>query len=37
MDVRIWEGEVYIADDFDDLPAEFMEAFIGNFDTPLAQ
>lgn len=35
MSVRIWEGEVYIADDFDELPGELMKAFTGESDEPL--
>lgn len=27
MDVRIWKGEIYLADDFDELPAELLAAF----------
>ncbi len=27
MGVRIWRGEVYLADDFDELPAELLKAF----------
>ncbi|ADI14895.1 type II toxin-antitoxin system Phd/YefM family antitoxin [Truepera radiovictrix] len=30
MSVRIWEGEVRLADDFDELPAELMTAFSGD-------
>lgn len=30
MSVRIWEGEVRLADDFDELPAELMTAFGGD-------
>ena len=32
MNVRVWEGEVVMADDFDELPAELMEAFTGTSD-----
>lgn len=35
MSVRVWEGEVKVADDFDELPAELMDAFTGKFDEPL--
>lgn len=35
MSVRIWEGEVEIADDFDELPDELIGAFTGEFDEPL--
>ena len=35
MNVRIWKGEVKIADDFDELPPELMDAFTGTFDEPL--
>ena len=35
MNVRIWEGEIKIADDFDKLPPELMKAFTGTFDEPL--
>lgn len=35
MSVRIWEGEVRIADDFDELPDELVKAFTGD-DEPLA-
>lgn len=35
MNVRIWEGEVKIADDFDELPPKLMDAFTGTFDEPL--
>ena len=35
MNVRIWEGEVYMADDFDELPAELLAAFTGG-DEPSA-
>lgn len=35
MSVRIWEGEVKMADDFDELPAEMIDAFTGKFDEPL--
>ncbi|WP_420597076.1 type II toxin-antitoxin system Phd/YefM family antitoxin [Deinococcus sp.] len=27
MGVRIWEGEIYVADDFDELPARWLEVF----------
>ncbi len=27
MNVRIWRGEIYLADDFDELPAELLKAF----------
>lgn len=36
MGVRIWEGEVHIADDFDELPEAFMKAFTGESDEPFA-
>jgi prevent-host-death family protein len=36
MALRIWEGEVKMADDFDDLPPEFLDAFTGKNDEPLA-
>ena len=35
MNVRIWEGEVKIADDFDKLTPELMKAFTGTFDESL--
>lgn len=35
MSVRVWEGEVRIADDFDELPDELVKAFTGD-DEPLA-
>ena len=34
MSVRVWEGEVFMAEDFDELPPELMEAFTGTFDEP---
>lgn len=36
MNMRIWEGEVRIAEDFDELPEEFMRAFTGDADEPPA-
>ena len=36
MSVRIWEGEVWMADDFDELPEDLMKAFTGEADEPLA-
>ena len=36
MSVRIWEGEVFMAEDFDELPAELVEAFTGALDEPAA-
>lgn len=30
LSVRIWEGPVRLADDFDTLPAEFVDAFTGH-------
>lgn len=35
LSVRIWEGDVKMADDFDELPSELMDAFTGSFDEPL--
>ncbi len=35
LSVRVWEGEVKMADDFDELPPELMDAFTGTFDEPL--
>lgn len=35
LSVRIWEGEVKMAEDFDELPPELMDAFTGTFDEPL--
>ncbi len=35
LTVRIWEGEVKMAEDFDELPPELMDAFTGTFDEPL--
>ncbi len=35
LSVRIWEGDVKMADDFDELPAELIDAFTGTFDEPL--
>ncbi len=35
LTVRIWEGDVNMADDFDELPPELMDAFTGSFDEPL--
>ncbi len=35
LTVRIWEGDVKMADDFDELPPELMDAFAGTFDEPL--
>ena len=32
MNVRIWEGEVRIADDFDELPEDLLKAFAGESD-----
>ena len=32
MNVRIWEGEVRIADDFDELPDDLLRAFAGDAD-----
>lgn len=32
MNIRIWEGEVRIADDFDELPEDLMQAFAGRSD-----
>ena len=32
MSVRIWAGHVRMADDFDDLPAEWLAAFEGRRD-----
>jgi prevent-host-death family protein len=29
MSVRIWEGEVWMADDFDDLPDDILKLFTG--------
>ena len=34
LSVRVWEGEVKLADDFDTLPAELVDAFAGT-DEPL--
>jgi prevent-host-death family protein len=36
MSVRIWEGEVRLAEDFDELPEELMKAFMGDADEPFA-
>ncbi len=36
MSVRIWEGEVRVAEDFDELPEELMRAFAGDTDGPPA-
>ena len=36
MSVRVWEGEVYVADDFDELPTELLKAFTGESDEPFA-
>ena len=36
MSVRIWEGEVFMVEDFDELPAELVEAFTGALDEPAA-
>ena len=35
LSVRIWDGEVKMTDDFDELPPELMDAFTGSFDEPL--
>ena len=32
MNVCIWEGEVRIADDFDELPEDLVQAFTGRSD-----
>lgn len=32
MNVRIWEGKVRIADDFDELPDDLLRAFAGDAD-----
>ena len=29
MSVRVWEGEVYMADDFDTLPEDMLDLFLG--------
>ena len=34
MSVRVWEGEVFMAEDFDELPPELMEAFTGTLGEP---
>lgn len=34
MSVRIWEGGVVMADDFDELSDELLDAFTGKFDEP---
>lgn len=36
MNMRIWEGEVHMAEDFDELPEAFMRAFTGDADEPPA-
>ena len=36
MSVRVWEGEVFMAEDFDELPAELVEAFTSALDEPAA-
>ena len=33
MTVRIWQGEVWMADDFDELPEDIMEYFIAEKQT----
>lgn len=35
LKVRIWEGEVKMADDFDELPTDMLDAFTGKFNEPL--
>ncbi len=30
LSVRIWEGDVWMADDFDDLPEEILKQFLGD-------
>ena len=35
MSIRIWEGDVKMADDFDELPSELIDAFSGKYDEPL--
>ena len=36
MSVRIWEGEVWMAEDFDELPEDLRKAFTGEADEPFA-
>ncbi len=34
MSVRIWQGEIYMADDFDELPSDLLEQFEDGSDEP---
>jgi prevent-host-death family protein len=34
MSIRIWEGDVKVADEFDELPSELIDAFHGKYDEP---
>ena len=34
LSVRVWEGEVWMADDFDNLPDDLMKPLLGEGDEP---
>ena len=36
MSVRIWEGEVWMAEEFDELPEDLLSTFVGKADEPLS-
>jgi prevent-host-death family protein len=36
LSVRVWEGEVWLAEDFDEVPEALARAFTGEADEPVA-